>query len=908
MIEAARLQFGAKTQEWPDGFCLVPIKSLSPELEQCLIDCDVHVSRRGSENNEASKSLVLVTPESDQERLIHALLQVQLNEGIDQPEVAVDQSDDSDEEDNNEEFRQFPLGTRSTVLMFAAALGDSRLLETLLKNGADPNKRDPRGNTALMIAARNGHLNIVRTLIHHPRTQVNLKNCKGKSALFYAAAQGRLDVFSLLLVFGGEMLDRERPSDWDKHPLLVAANNGHYGICKRIIETGMDVDFQDQDEHHTALQHAASNGHIECCKLLIDAGANVNHVNANGHSILHTAIRYGHIDVFELLIARGASLKYEEDSPSLLTTAVDCERESFVKRLIELKVDVNFIDNGTTALSISSKIPSNDRAKKIVTLLLGAGADPDIPDEGGFNTLVHAASRGNIALMSLLIKHGAKIRSKHHFGYLALCQAAKFGQLEAIRFLLASGAPTYVPRWQLLDAPTPLLVSFINSGKILEVQARDGVLNHLIQNGASLREVDASGQDALMYAVARADPHLVVQLLKAGATVGQANGNGLNALEMAVELAERALGAELPSGSRNGVAINLLLTVLEGVKRQTDYFPIISTALQKAKRTVTRELLLQRRLIPSPDFSIRYTILNWTQAHVRPILKSACITSTKDWNRSEIEIQLAIAGTPVPTINVYCDYVDAFPAMKFQLFGPANARDINQGYWEEFFGGIDATMEKMLVVENEIDRSYEGLGWEGVRPFLGKYAQDKIARAVTSGTTAEQQRQTRFAELFDHCLQSTMASQAAQGLQLLTLPAPGLIAGDLMRQWIYAALAEYIEKAWRAAWLATIKPEQEATEFAFTVDEYAAIGAASFQDIVMPMRTPTISEQQSSKLLEAFKKALRPSYRDLLKLPNASPKEAALYADLMERQLHMLMQFVNDTTEASVPATTSGSM
>jgi hypothetical protein len=73
------------------------------------------------------------------------------------------------------------------------------------------------------------------------------------------------------------------------------------------------------------------------------------------------------------------------------------------------------------------------------------------------------------------------------------------------------------------------------------------------------------------------------------------------------------------------------------------------------------------------------------------------------------------------------------------------------------------------------------------------------------------------------------------------------------------------------------------------------------------MRTPTISEQQS-QLLHAFKNALRPSYRDLLKLPNASPKEAALYADLMERQLYMLMQFVNGTTEAPAPATTSGSM
>jgi hypothetical protein len=397
-----------------------------------------------------------------------------------------------------------------------------------------------------------------------------------------------------------------------------------------------------------------------------------------------------------------------------------------------------------------------------------------------------------------------------------------------------------------------------------------------------------------MHAVARADPQWVVQLLKAGATVGQANVNGLNALEMAIEFADRALGTVLPPHRENNLSINLLLTVLQGVKRQANGGSLISAALQKAQHSVTRELLLQK-LQGTPDFSIFFSPSNWRILQVTPILRSACINSTKDWDRTEFEIQLAAIGTPVPAINFYCDYVEAFPAMKVQLFGPAHTRDINEGYWTEFFLGINATMEKMLVVENEIDHAYEGLGWEFTRKVVGQSAQKKIDYAVSYSTTAEQQRHAGFAVLFDNCLKSTLSTQSSQGLQLHALPAPGLIAADLMGQWVYAALAEHIENAWRAAWLATIKPAQEATEVVFDADEYAAIGATSFWDMVMQMSTHTISEQQSSQLLHAFKNALRSSYRDLLKLPNASLKEAALYADLMERQLHMLMQFVNHT-------------
>lgn len=56
----------------------------------------------------------------------------------------------------------------------------------------------------------------------------------------------------------------------------------------------------------------------------------------------------------------------------------------------------------------------------------------------------------------------------------------------------------------------------------------------------------------------------------------------------------------------------------------------------------------------------------------------------------------------------------------------------------------------------------------------------------------------------------------------------------------------------------------------------------------------SLSEQLSSQLLSAFREALATKVysAELMQLPDGSAKEGALYADLMHRQLHMIMQFI----------------
>ena len=75
------------------------------------------------------------------------------------------------------------------TLVGAAEKGDRATAFRLLAKGADPNAPGPDGTTAIMWAAANDDLELVRALIK-ARANVNLRNEFGTSALTEAATIG----------------------------------------------------------------------------------------------------------------------------------------------------------------------------------------------------------------------------------------------------------------------------------------------------------------------------------------------------------------------------------------------------------------------------------------------------------------------------------------------------------------------------------------------------------------------------------------------------------------------------------------------------------------------------------------------------------------------------------------------
>src|SRR5689334_9770027 len=93
-------------------------------------------------------------------------------------------------------------GQGTTALMFAANLGYTEIVRSLLDAGANINlKRKLYGLTALMLAASAKQLDIVQLLVSRG-ADVNATNEDGSTALMAAVVKGHVHVVRVLLAAG----------------------------------------------------------------------------------------------------------------------------------------------------------------------------------------------------------------------------------------------------------------------------------------------------------------------------------------------------------------------------------------------------------------------------------------------------------------------------------------------------------------------------------------------------------------------------------------------------------------------------------------------------------------------------------------------------------------------------------
>jgi len=83
--------------------------------------------------------------------------------------------------------------------MQAAGAGDVARLHELIQYGADVNQQTPSGNTALMYAARNNHLEAVKLLLE-VGTNPHIKTERGNTARTFAEKAGHRHVVELLAI------------------------------------------------------------------------------------------------------------------------------------------------------------------------------------------------------------------------------------------------------------------------------------------------------------------------------------------------------------------------------------------------------------------------------------------------------------------------------------------------------------------------------------------------------------------------------------------------------------------------------------------------------------------------------------------------------------------------------------
>ena len=119
--------------------------------------------------------------------------------------------------------------------MAATLFGDARMVDLLLKRGADPNKGDASGATALMWAVSD--IDKVRLLLARG-ADVKAKSNTERTALLVAAAfPGTVDVLRLLLDRGADVRAQDRSGTT---ALAFAVRSSDVDVVRLLVDRGLD--------------------------------------------------------------------------------------------------------------------------------------------------------------------------------------------------------------------------------------------------------------------------------------------------------------------------------------------------------------------------------------------------------------------------------------------------------------------------------------------------------------------------------------------------------------------------------------------------------------------------------------------------------------------------------------------
>jgi len=213
-------------------------------------------------------------------------------------------------------------------------------------------------------------------------------------------------------------VDAIKAGEFERVKAMVSADPGLIDARSRTGESAVltAVYHRRQDVVNLLVARGATLSIFEACaageverveRLLAEDPACVGAYSADGWTPLHLAAFFGHARVAEVLLARDASAAARSRNP-----------------------------NGNTPLHAT--LAGNHTV--VAGLLIGAGADVNAADAGGWRPLHLAAANNNLDAMKALIAQGADVSAENGEGRTPLFIAQEKNQREAAALLKRHGA------------------------------------------------------------------------------------------------------------------------------------------------------------------------------------------------------------------------------------------------------------------------------------------------------------------------------------------------------------------------------------------------------------------------------------------------------------------------------------
>jgi ankyrin repeat protein len=377
-----------------------------------------------------------------------------------------------------------------TPLYLACVNGSAPMIAKLLDAGADANSATTEGETALMTVARTGNVEAAKVLLSHGADVNSKEQWRQQTPLMWAVAESHPEMAQELIAHGAEVNARQVTWNWERQ------------ITKEPREKWMPLGGL------TPLLFAARQGCLDCARILLKSGAEINAADPNDISPTLMATINGHYDFAAFLLDQGADPNIaDETGRTALYAAVDMHTMPASNRPSPLEVD-----NRLTSMDL------------IQTLLAhGANVNVQLKKMQPYRTKL---DRGDDTMLGT--------------GTTPMLRAAKAGDSEAMRALLAKGGDPKIPTKAGI---TPLMAAAGLGTKEEDTTARKKTeaeaiasLKLCLDAGADVNVVDNQGETALHGAAQKGLDQVVQFLVDRGAKLDIKDKKGHTPLDAAMGL------------------------------------------------------------------------------------------------------------------------------------------------------------------------------------------------------------------------------------------------------------------------------------------------------------------------------------------------------------------------------------
>jgi ankyrin repeat protein/beta-lactamase regulating signal transducer with metallopeptidase domain len=319
-----------------------------------------------------------------------------------------------------------------TALTIAVAKKSS-IAYRLIDKGAPINKTDNTGQSPLLLALKNGWIDMASRLVEKD-ADVNFKSPEGDIPLFYAIRQRQILLAKLLIKHGADVNAKNNQGET---PLLMALDYKLYDLVDNLLDNSADVNISDH-EGNSPLFIAIERRLHTLAQHIIDKKADLNKKNVQGDSPLHYALYFNMNEIARLLIQKNADLNINNrEGLSPLALALSDDKIELAHLMLTKGANPDVKSKEGIPIILAAL---NDGLTETAKLLIDKGADINVTTADGTTPLLMAIDEHYIDISRILIEKGADVNRKDSQNRTALLLADENELYEISALLKSKGA------------------------------------------------------------------------------------------------------------------------------------------------------------------------------------------------------------------------------------------------------------------------------------------------------------------------------------------------------------------------------------------------------------------------------------------------------------------------------------